>query len=132
MQTAGAIVKTQQPFIQSDGVLGYHLCSTSDGEIQKWSSEIVYTKICITAPKGMHGALLRGKDVGDKSGLFVDFATSPSTIKGTIPVLVVNRSDTDFVYHKNDGIAKLVWVHQIPEGSMEDQPGGSSSCQANN
>lgn len=85
------------------------LSADTDGEIPPWSRQLVPTGIQIAMNPGQVG-LIRARSGLSVKGLDIGAGVIDSDFRGMIKVLLINSSDSSFIFQRGDRIAQLIIV----------------------
>lgn len=100
-----------------DGDAGYDLFLIDDITFEAHSVTVVDTGVCVELPKG-HAGLLAMRSSVCKTGMIIQQPLIDENYRGEIHILIVNPTDTDFTYAKDDRVCSL-YVFPVYHEALE-------------
>lgn len=88
---------------------GYDLYSTVDECIKPNERKLIDTGMQLEIPFGVYGRIAPRSGLAVKFGVDVMAGVIDPDYRGNIKVLLINHGDTDFIIHKGDRIAQLIF-----------------------
>ena len=97
---------TKCPRKGREGDAGYDLFLNEDITFKAKAVTVVDTGVCVELPKG-HAGLLAMRSSVCKTGMIIQQPLIDENFRGEIHILIMNPTDTDFIYKAGDRICSL-------------------------
>jgi len=124
------------PARSTPGSAGYDLCSPEQTTIPAGGNALIEIKIALLIPKGYYGRIASRSSLALKNLLMVGGGVVDRDYNGSIGVIMFNLGKEDYIVHKHDRVAQIVFeriatpivveVQSLPDTERGDNGFGST------